>query len=126
MFDQKPLKNRLISTIDTSTRKAMVRYRGAPKSATPLPPPAQLIPTCNSVMPMAVMIVPVTTGGKNRSILLKNGAISTVNRPDAMTAPRMVGSPVPALAMATIGPTAAKVTPIMTGRRMPNFQTPML
>ena len=75
---------------------------------------------------MAVMIVPVTTGGKKRSILLKNGATSTVNRPDAMTAPRMVGRPVPALAMATIGPTAAKVTPIMTGRRMPNFQTPML
>ena len=24
-FDQKPLKNRLISTIETSTRKAMVR-----------------------------------------------------------------------------------------------------
>ena len=65
-------------------------------------------------------------GREERQHRLKNGAIRIVNRPAPMTAPRMPGMPTRLAAIATIGPTAAKVTPIMTGRRMPNFQTPML
>ena len=38
---------------------------------------AQLAATGISVRPMVVMTVPVTTGGKNRTILENTGAISS-------------------------------------------------
>lgn len=75
------------------------------------------------LMPMTAMMVPVTTGGKKRSIRLTMGAIKMEMIPAPMIEPKI--SPAPAvpgllLAMATIGATDAKVTPIMTGNLMPN------
>ncbi len=98
---------------------------GAPKFGAPRPPPAQLIATRNSAMPIVRMMVPVTIGGKKRISRPKNGAISTANTPAAMVAPKIVVMPASDAVIATIGPTGAKPTPMMTGRRMPNFHTPM-
>ena len=69
--------------------------------------------------------MPVTTGGKSGISRLMNGAISMVTMPAAITEPKMpsrprFGSP----AIATIGLTAAKVTPIITGSRMPKGPRP--
>ena len=81
------------------------------------------MPTRISVMPITRMIVPVTTGGKNRSIRLTIGAISTPMTPAAMIAPKIIRAPSApgwVSAIDTIGPTEAKVTPIITGMRTPN------
>ena len=72
---------------------------------------------------MMAMMVPVTTGGKKRSSLLTMGAMSIEMMPAPMMAPKIARAPSTpgiALAKATIGPTAAKVTPIITGSLMPN------
>ena len=72
---------------------------------------------------MMAMMVPVTTGGKKRSSLLTSGAMIIESTPAPMMAPKIARAPSTpgmALANATIGPTAAKVTPIMTGSLMPN------
>ena len=87
-------------------------------------PKIQLIPMGIRLMPIARMTVPVTTGGKNRSTRPISGASRMAIRPAAMIAPNSARAPsVPGVwpAMATIGPTAAKVTPIITGRRMPKY-----
>ncbi len=84
---------------------------------------AQPTPTRIRLMPMIAMMVPVTTGGKKRSSLLTIGAMSIETRPAPMIAPKIARAPSTpgiALANATIGPTAAKVTPIITGSLMPN------
>ena len=84
---------------------------------------AQPTPTRIRLTPMMVMMVPVTTGGKKRSILLMAGAMIIEMMPAPMMAPKMARAPsTPGiwLAKATIGPTAAKVTPIITGSLMPN------
>lgn len=97
-----------------STRCAGVTF-GLPK--------IHQIPICISVIPMTVMTVPVTTDGKKRSRRLATGAISIPNTPAAMIDPKMIlapSAPGCGMAMATIGPTEAKVTPIITGRRTPN------
>ncbi len=47
----------------------------------PAPPTASPAATGSSAMPMIVMTEPVTTGGKNRMSLLKNGAMRKVNEP---------------------------------------------
>ena len=81
------------------------------------------MPTRISVMPMTAMMVPVTTGGKKRSMRLTSGAIRIETMPAPMIEPKSSCAPAwPGLplAMATIGATDAKVTPIITGRRMPN------
>ena len=81
------------------------------------------MPTRISVMPITRMIVPVTTGGKNRSMRLASGAISTPMMPAAMIEPKIIRAPsAPGCdrAIETIGPTEAKVTPIITGMRTPN------
>ena len=75
------------------------------------------------LMPITAMIVPVTTGGKKRSMRLTIGAINMLITPAPIMAPKIAPAPAsPGLlpAIATIGATDAKVTPIMTGRRMPN------
>ena len=97
------------------TRCGAVGPNGTPK--------IQLMPTRISVMPITRMIVPVTTGGKNRSIRLAIGAISTPMTPAAMIEPKIIRAPSApgwASAIDTIGPTEAKVTPIITGMRTPN------
>ena len=69
------------------------------------------------------MIVPVTTGGKKRSMRLTSGAIRMPMTPAPMIEPNSSRAPsAPGLAAAidTIGPTEAKVTPIMTGSLTPN------
>ena len=67
--------------------------------------------------------MPVTTGGKNRSMRLAIGAISTPMKPAAMIEPKIIRAPSApgwTSAIDTIGPTEAKVTPIITGMRTPN------
>ena len=89
------------------------------------PPADQLIATGISERPITAMIEPVTTGGNSGSARATRGANRMPKRPAAMPAPRMALMPSAGLpAIATIGPTAAKVTPIMIGRRMPKRPTP--
>ena len=71
---------------------------------------------------MMAMMVPVTTGGKKRSSLLTTGAMSIEITPAPMMAPKIARAP---HARHGVGerhhrPTAAKVTPIITGSLMPN------
>ncbi len=74
---------------------------------------------------MTVMIDPVTTDGKKRSRRLMNGAATMPNTPAAITEPKIACRPSAGLlAIASIGDTEAKVTPIMIGRRMPTGPTP--
>ena len=85
-------------------------------------PKIQLMPTRISVMPITAIMVPVTTGGKKRSMRLTAGAIRMDTTPAPMMEPNSsCASPAPArVAMAAMGATEAKVTPIMTGSWMPN------
>ena len=53
----------------------------------PAPPAASAAATGSSAMPMIVITEPVTTGGKNRISLEKNGAMRKVNSPATITAP---------------------------------------
>ena len=74
---------------------------------------------------MTVMIDPVTTDGKKRSRRLMNGAATMPNTPAAITEPKIAWRPrAGLLAIASIGDSDAKVTPIITGRRMPTGPTP--
>ena len=73
--------------------------------------------------PITRITVPVTTGGKKRSIRLITGARKIEITPAPITAPnsaRAPSAPGAAPAMATMGPTAAKVTPIITGILTPS------
>ena len=73
---------------------------------------------------MIAMMVPVTTGGKNLSKRPISGAIRIEITPALMIAPKIAlapSGPLCALAIATIGPTAAKVTHIITGSLMPDW-----
>src|SRR5690606_38198398 len=81
-------------------------------------PKIQLMPTRIRLMPITAMMVPVTTGGKKRSMRLTTGAIAIEMTPAAMMAPKILpapSTPGTAWAIATMGATAAKVTPIITG-----------
>ena len=86
-------------------------------------PKIQFTPTRIRLMPMTAMMVPVTTGGKKRSMRLISGAMRMDTIPAPITEPKI--SPAPAeppvvCAMDTMGATLAKVTPIITGSLMPN------
>ena len=86
-------------------------------------PKIQLMPMRISEMPMTRMMVPVTTGGKKRSMRLASGASRMPMTPAAMIEPKISRAPSgPGFVSAidTIGPTLAKVTPIITGSRTPN------
>ena len=86
-------------------------------------PKIQLMPTRIKLIPITAMMVPVTTGGKNRSRRLTNGVIAIDTTPAPMTEPNTKPAPsTPGwlLAMATIGATDANVTPIITGSLIPN------
>lgn len=81
-------------------------------------PKIQLMPTRIRLMPMTAMMVPVTTGGKKRSMRLTSGAIRMEITPAPITEPKI--SPAPAVppvvcAIEIMGATEAKVTPIITG-----------
>ena len=85
-------------------------------------PKIQSMPMRISVTPMTRMMVPVTTGGKKRRMRLITGASSMAITPAPISAPKIIRAPsMPGWtrAMEIIGPTAAKVTPIITGMRMP-------
>ena len=76
---------------------------------------------------MIRMMVPVTTGGKNLSTRLTIGAMAIDMTPAPMMAPKIAPAPATprlALAMATMGATAAKVTPIITGSLLPDYCVP--
>ncbi|MNN05159.1 hypothetical protein D3C81_1179120 [compost metagenome] len=81
--------------------------------------------TGNSDRPIEVITVPVTSGGKKRTTLDMNGAISMPKNPAAMVAPKIPCRPTPGMpAMATMLPTAAKLAPIITGMRIPTGPIP--
>lgn len=72
------------------------------------------------LMPMEVITTPVTTVGKSGIKRPMSGTSRVERMPAAMVAPKMPVSPSAGLApMASIGMTAAKVTDMMTGRRIP-------
>jgi hypothetical protein len=87
MFARKPRAKRMTRRMIASTMPATSRYPAAPKSADAAPPPAQLMPTRMSEMPIIVMIVPVTTEGKKGSTYLTKGATSSPKMPPTITAP---------------------------------------
>ena len=62
-------------------------YSGSPKFLLPTPPPIQLTATGIKLIPIIVMIVPVTTGGNRRIKRLKNGATRNVKIPATIIAP---------------------------------------
>ena len=64
---------------------------------------------------MIRITVPVTIGGKNRSSCEKNGATRIMNSPHAIVAPNTAWMP-SLWPIAIIGPTAANVTPCMSGQ----------
>ncbi|SQC60203.1 Uncharacterised protein [Pseudomonas aeruginosa] len=71
-------------------------------------------------MPIEVITVPVTSGGKKRTMRDMKGAMSMPKKPAAMVAPKIPVMPTPGIpAIATMLPTAAKLAPIITGMRMP-------
>ena len=56
-------------------------------------PKIQLMPTRIRVTPITRMMVPVTSGGKNFSILPTKGAISMAMMPAPMMAPKIIRAP---------------------------------
>ena len=112
--------NRSTSTTNSSVPAASARSDGAAEGPLFVIQPAA---TSMSETPMTRMTVPVTSGGKNRSSAEKNGATRIMNSPHAMVAPKtaVMSYVVP---MVIIGPTAANVTPCMSGSRTPNRQNP--
>ncbi|MNE70041.1 hypothetical protein D3C80_1658050 [compost metagenome] len=85
-----------------------------------MPPAIQSIPTCMMLIPMEVMTTPVTTVGKSGIRRPMRGTSRVEITPAAMVAPKMPGNPSSGLPpMASMGMTAAKVTDMMTGRRIP-------
>ena len=55
--------------------------------AAPTPPAAQFTATGSSEMPMIVITVPVTSGGKNRSSRPHSGDSAIISSPETITAP---------------------------------------
>lgn len=83
------------------------------------------MPTSISDSPITAITVPTTTGGKNRNSLPIIGASTMPMMPAAMVEPKMSRMPRPGLVpIAIIGPTAANVQPMMTGRRIPKIHRP--
>jgi len=84
----KPRKTRWMITIRASVPSAYAMYVGLVGSSVgPAPPAASAAATGSSAMPMMVITEPVTTGGKNRISLEKNGAMRKVKIPATITAP---------------------------------------
>ena len=84
----KPRPKRWIIRMTTSVKAASPRYFMSPKSAAVLSPPcAQATGTGIRVTPMRVMTTPVTSGGKKRRSLPKNGPIARQKTPATITAP---------------------------------------
>ncbi|MNP04886.1 hypothetical protein D3C76_968220 [compost metagenome] len=95
-----------------------------PKSSAPgLPPPNQIAAAGISEMPIMVIRLPITTGGKNRSRRLNTGARAMVIAPAAITAPKIWLRP-NSLPIMIIGARAMNEQPWIIGRRAPNFQKP--
>ena len=88
-----PPKMRVMARMRASTMNARAILDGAPKLSESTPPAAHCIATGINDTPMMVITEPVTTGGKNRSSLLKYGAANTVSTPATITAPYIPGSP---------------------------------
>src|SRR5688572_8107673 len=122
----KPLGTAGIELPGEVTSASHLAYTGSTSAGVVGPtglPKIQLMPTRIRLMPITAMMVPVTTGGKKRSMRLTSGAVSIDTTPAPMMAPNSNCAPFwPgfALAMATMGATDAKVTPIITGSLMPN------
>lgn len=88
----KPRVKRRSSRTTRRVIPARPRLVAEPKSgASGEGPWAQPKATGMSETPMRVMTVPVTTGGKNRTSLLKKGAAMKPSTPATMTAPKMIG-----------------------------------
>ena len=120
---RKPVAYLVITMMVVSTTSVMKRLVGSPAVG---PRPAiQFTPTGIRLIPVAVITVPVTTGGKSLTIRPTKGASKMVMSPATMMAPNMPSSPTSGLLTITsMGGTAANVTPIIMGKRIPNFQNP--
>ncbi len=73
--------------IKSNVPKPRPRLYIEPKSFAPSPPARLLIATGISVKPITVTTEPVTTGGKNRTTLEKNGAINNTKSPETIIEP---------------------------------------
>ena len=70
-------------------------------------------------MPISVTMLPITTLGKKRMSLLIHGAQQRIKIPETITAPEI--PPIPySLPINTIGISAAKVQPRISGSRQPS------
>ena len=85
---QKPLPNRYTATTITNVKIARNKLTGFAKSGElGLPPPTQRTDTGIKVIPIIVIMVPVTTGGKKRIKRLNKWEIKNVTIPATITAP---------------------------------------
>jgi hypothetical protein len=82
---RRPVPRPAISGVPGWARLGAVGPTGLPK--------IQLMPTRIRLMPMTAMMVPVTTGGKKRSMRLTMGAIRMEMTPAPMTAPKIRRAP---------------------------------
>lgn len=85
---------------------------------------AQCAATGISDRPITVITQPLTSGGKKRVTLENTGATSRPSTAEAITAPRMPGSPPPVCKMLTMVATPANDTPCTSGRRLPKNGMP--
>ena len=85
---------------------------------------AQFAATGVSEMPIMVMTTPVTTGGKNRTMRAKKGAIRNPMTDAASTAPKTAWIPPPPLTIATMVATEANEVPCTSGSWHPKNGMP--
>lgn len=113
------------TTTTSSVNAASPMSAGCPKvgSSNCLLPPAQRAATGSRLSPIVVMMTPVTTGGKNRTMRAKNGATSRPSTAAPITEPKTAGSPPPE-AIAPIVATLANETPCTSGSWEPKNGTP--
>ena len=119
------------SSTTTREKAASARLLGAAKSGFGLParvacPVIQPSATGNRDRPMTVMMEPVTTGGKKRTICAKKGTTSIAITAAASTAPiasRMPASPRPPTIVSSVE-TEAKEMPCTSGSCAPRPGTP--
>ncbi|MNP59204.1 hypothetical protein D3C76_1541840 [compost metagenome] len=83
----KPRAYRFSIKIKSSTPKESARLSTLPKFSLFAPPAIFFIPVGISARPIMVTTVPMTTGGNSLTILLKNTAQMTINKPAAMMDP---------------------------------------
>ena len=104
----------------TSVMAAISSEKRSPKPAISLLPPPIHPPATGIIeRPISVTMPPITTFGKKRIRRLIHGAQQRIKMPETITEPEI--APIPySLPISTIGISAAKVQPWISGRRQPN------